>query len=392
MEHARTQDLLRRWIDGRLTAPEEAELETAASLDPELAAALAGLQATPEADHAAHLNRMLKRARPARSRHRYLRMAAAAAAVLLLLTTALLIPGWLAPEPEIAAERIPTLAPPSTPAPAPRRPLPEAEEPAPVARQSPPPTETEPAAAPTAANTTDVPRERTAPRRKPPSPLPADGAPAPAPSPARSSTTLPRPSPPLTGSITDEDGQPLPGVTVKRRGQALGVTTDSLGRFALPYDAALSGVEVSAEGYRAESVEVIDGEEEMQISLAQREERTGFDAFAESAARTQVRLEPEIPRPAVARPTEGYRELRERIEANRPAEVPPGRVKVSFLVAPDGTLSDFRFRGKPDRATMDYVGNMLVESSQWEIVRRETPKRQGNGRGAVRVHFKLRFK
>jgi hypothetical protein len=70
------------------------------------------------------------------------------------------------------------------------------------------------------------------------------------------------------------------------------------------------------------------------------------------------------------------------MEANRPEGVPNGKVKVSFLVNLDGSLTDFRFRGRPDSLTMEYVGRTLVETSTWNVVKGEKP---------VRVHFKLRF-
>jgi hypothetical protein len=388
-EQERKQELLRRWIDGRLTAPEEAELEAAAAGDPQLAASFDGLRSQPEANHRQHLDAMLQRVRPAPTRVRpfYWRYAAAVAAVLILAVALVSLPDWTDGQMEEIAINEPASPSPQDIAPALRRPNPVPSREAPtttadVAIESEAPAEQieevialEESPAPEARATPEpVARLRKA---SPPPPAPTLAAEADA--------IADRPAPLLSGVVTTEDGQPLAGAEVKRTGQPLGTATDSNGRFTLPYDATLNEVQVSAEGFREEEIRVY-GEEELQISLSEknRSESTPHDAFMEAAARTRVQIEPEIPRRRFARPVEGYRQLRQSIEANRPADLPTGRVKVSFLVDADGELSDFRFRGRPDQATMDYIGRTLVDSSNWEVV-------GDNDEGPVRVHLKLRF-
>jgi hypothetical protein len=338
---------------------------------------------------------MLERARPApaRTRSLYPRYAAAAAAILLLIAAAIYLPDLIRDEPAVvlADERVEEEAA-ALSAPAPRRPEPVETEQAPVVEKSQPPPPPPPVVAASdppveAVEEADmeVAAANTAPTRPESEPIARIATAAAMPVPEGDvieEVARARAAPLISGTVTNEDGQPIAGADIRRPGQALGVTSDTAGRFQLPYDATLDEVSVSAEGYQEEEIAVFGEEEELQISLSEVPERTPFDAFMEAAARTQVQIEPEIPEPAVARPEEGYRALRRRIEANRPDSVPPGRVRVSFLVAEDGTLSDFRFRGQPDRATMDYVGNTLVESSAWEVVRSTRP---------VRVHLKLRF-
>ncbi len=370
-----SEDLLRRWISGAITAPEEAELERRAQSEPELREALVGLQAAPEADHQAHIARMMERVQPGlkavpRTRARYTTYAIAASVATLLGLSVWLLPQYFAAgdEAEIALER---------------------RAPVPAAPPTPLPNDAAPAAPPqsTAAPVEEVAKEEAA------GEAPAEVAntasvrkitplSAPAPRAATETPTLPAPPPPLTGEVTDEEGNPIVGAEVLRLGQALGERTDSNGVFRLPQDRTLNEIMVRAAGYEQETVELFGVDEQLQIGLTPLASRAGADAFAENAARAEITMEPLIKQQSRALPVEGYRQLRERIEAGRPEGVPAGKVRVSFLVQPDGTLTDFRFRGQPDRATMDYVGTTLVESSAWEV---------SDQSGPVRVYFKLRF-
>ncbi|MEM9260130.1 MAG: hypothetical protein AAGA62_10825, partial [Bacteroidota bacterium] len=58
-----TAELLRRYLNGAITAPEEAELERRAQTDEVLAEAMLGLSALPEEDHAVRVRRMRMSAR-----------------------------------------------------------------------------------------------------------------------------------------------------------------------------------------------------------------------------------------------------------------------------------------------------------------------------------------
>ncbi len=403
-ETYRDDELLRRWISGAITAPEEAELERRAERDPGLGEALAGLRQAPELDHQARVAAMVGRARPAAVVRRlpYLRFAAAAAVLVLLAVAALLLPRYLDEAPTTVAMTAPIvregppedLSPaPAPPAPAPRRT--EATQSAPVEEPAAPvnpPTVRAPAAeqaiaieevaeAVTAPASRALPEEAApVPRREVLSPPPPLRAPTPAPILQRAVVVAP--PPPFTGRVTDDEGTPLPGADVRRLGQALGVETDSSGAFTLPYDQTLNQLVVTHPDYQPETVEVFDTSSTLQISLEARADTGPRAAWKENSDRIRVGLPPTPPVPAQARPLEGYRELRDRIEASKPAAVPPGKVRLSFLVAKDGSLSDFRFRGRPDTVTMDYVGTTLVESSSWKVVQGEAP---------VRVYFTLRF-
>ena len=412
-----SDDLLRRWISGALTAPEEAELERRATSEHALGEALAGLRTAPETDHQARVASMLQRVQPGlkaapRRRPRYVTYAIAASVAMLLGLSIWLLPEYFAAdsETEIALERrapvpgVPASPLAIDPAPAPPRPEADVAEEDAVAEAAPPTGQdsvaTAPTAAPVAVEMADeraeesvfepaTPEVAAAPRIAPPV---REVAPLEAP-PLRASPTnripaAPAPVPPLTGEVTDEDGKPIAGAEVMRVGQALGQETDSNGVFQLPLDRTLSELVVRAAGYEAETVEVFGNEEQLQISLTPLAFRARADISAQNAARTEINMEPVIRQQSRALPVEGYRQLRERIEADRPEGVPKGKVRVSFLVQADGTLTDFRFQGQPDRATMDYVGTALTETSTWNVVPAAAAPDTSR---PVRVYFKLRF-
>ncbi|CAH1002353.1 hypothetical protein LEM8419_03260 [Neolewinella maritima] len=392
-DDTRSDYLLRRWISGALTAPEEAELERRATTEPGLQDALDGLRTAPEADHQARITRMLERAESGvrtsrRSISRYTTFAIAASIAMLLGVSVWLLPDYFAAEAEaeIAMDR----RAPVTPAPA----LPAREEAspssAPVAAESEPEPEPEPEQPATYAERAPEREEREEIMEDAAAAAPAAAPPTrsvrplsvPPPRAAAPSSTIVL-TPPVIGEVTDEYGTPIAGAEVLRIGQALGTRTDSNGVFQLTQDQALDQLLVRAAGYEDETVQVFDADERLQISLSPVASRARADVFAQNSARTEVGIEPLREEQSRALPVEGYRELRQRIEAERPQTVPAGKVRVSFLVQPDGELTDFRFRGQPDRATMDYVGTALVESSTWRVV--PTTKRP------VRVYFTLRF-
>lgn len=399
----RDDELLRRWISGALTAPEEAELERRAAADPTLREALDGLRSAPEADHAAHIAAMVGRARPAARVRRlpYQRYAAAATVLVLLAVLALLLPRYLADE-ATADEAIamtqtapppaePRAAPPASevtapvpaPAPAPRRPETEATPPTTATKRAPVVEDAEEAVTVEEALADHA---TPAPPATPPAPQTAPALPPPPADAAANRTLLRRARAPayVQGFVTDPDGSPLPGAEVRRPGQALGVRTDSSGAFAVPYDMTLSQLEISHPDYGAETVEVIDTSAELQVSLTEdgRSRDVTRPQWKEDMDRARLGLPPAVRPQSAARPAEGYRTLRERIERDRPAGLPAGRVRVNFLVGADGSLTDFRFRGQPDTATMNYVGTTLVETSSWTVVQGEAP---------VRVYVTLRF-
>jgi hypothetical protein len=185
----------------------------------------------------------------------------------------------------------------------------------------------------------------------------------------------------LDGRITNENGYPIINALVRLPGLPLGERTDSNGVFQLPADAAATALMISHPDYESERVDLTDPAEKLQISLERKEfiPEDNRPRWQQNGATTRIVFDD---RPGYASPLEGYNALRKRIEENKPADVPTGKVKLNFLVNPDGTLTDFQFRAKPSQATMDYIGRTLVTSSVWEVVQGDEP---------VRVYFKVVF-
>ncbi len=416
-------ELLRRYIDGRLTAPQEAELERRAATDTELGTALTALREEPEADHAAAVARIVTGAgaqvqasRNKGSVRSIRRYAVAATLLLLIVATALVLPRLMdSASSDLALQ---------TEAPA----APEAREIAPLPTVTPPPEVTaDPETAEAEEVSVDVSPQPRISRPEPvqeeakeemnadvvEEPAPklkkAELPPAPASSAARSRREA---APPVTfdrssdlragnstparvarptylkGRITDDNNAPLSGALIRLPGQPLGERTDSNGLFRFSADATLARILVSAPGYEAEEIEINNLDEELQISLEPRaHSNADADDFGNSASVTTIIMDettglPRFSKPPLARPAEGYDSLRKRLEREAPAGLEAGKVRVSFLVNPGGALTDFQFRGDPSPAVMDYVGKALVETSSWNV---------GNANEPVRVHFKLRL-
>lgn len=451
-----TDKLLRRYLNGALTAPEEAELEQRALTDEPLAEAMRGLRAHPEPDHEAHVVRMLEGARSQVRgnvggakirplRRNYARFAAAASVVILFVFCALwFLPQWIemdsgdmavntrteapaaepvvtaddevemAPEPQ-AVEQEPEFTPPapssSTPNP---RPRPDTK---PAAAQKTTVRASERSAANAGRDQTARreanQKERSAAAKKierNTTQYLAEEATITEPAPQIATAPINAPSPSvspdepaglfetegaasngsvangagkaeyLEGRVTNENGFPIPNALVRLTGLPLGERTDSSGYFNLPSDATTTLLSVSHPDYEAETVDLRNRSESLQISLDRKEwQSENPSGFTQDAARSVIILDE---KPGYAAPLEGYGTLRQRLEANRPAGVPKGKVRFSFTVNTDGTLTDFEFRGKPSRATMDYIGETIVKSSVWEIMQGEEP---------VRVYMKVVF-
>ena len=432
-----TNELLDRYLSGAITAPEEAELERRAETDPVVAEAMAGLYAFPEVDHAARTRSMTERARaqvqgkPKKAKVRGLRRWAAVAAGMLILAVAVFLLPRIGDLPEgdlaMATESAPTEAADAPePTAIPAEPLPEPE---PLAPEGPNDfTSNDPA--PSTSSAPERPSARSSEEPRPqvaeppavmieeaedeiiaetvgessavvpvaPPPPPADIAPVEplAAPPVSARKRVDSPSPPedevagnaaatnaeraryVTGTVTDENGNPIPGALVRLPGLPLGERTDTNGVFRLAADATLSRLEISHPGFEEETVEVSRRQTDLQLTLEARDTRR--EEYEQAWA--PVKIDMGSGRPGYALPEEGYNALRRRLEAGRPEELPAGKYRFSFVVNPDGTLEDFVFRGVPPQEVMDYLGGTIVRTSIWNVVQGEEP---------VRVYFKVVF-
>lgn len=441
-----TNELLDRYLSGAITAPQEAELERRAARDPVLAKALEGLYAFPEEDHSQRVRQMIEQAvaekegagaqvqgkqqgATFRPISRYL----AAASVLLFLAVAVfLLPRFngndavadlamkeeaptataapasspiseteLTPEKE-EVEVLPVPSPtPVPPAPAPRLerdPAPAAaaavqldEEPAEMAVEPPgvvaheeifasPKKEQPPAVDLIGRNRLEAERlareaaERaTSQRREEKGNARAQSA-----TDNRQLTTDNGQPAIVSGRITNESGDPIIGALVRLPGLPIGERTDTNGIFRLDIDATTSRIDISHPEYEEESFDIRNQLDDIQLSLEDKEKKD-YQNWTDAWAATKIPISNE---PGYALPEEGYTALRKRIEANKPDDVPLGKIKLSFTVNPDGTLEDFVFKGRPSQKTMYYIGGTIARTSIWNVMKGDKP---------VRVYFKVVF-
>ncbi|SDL34043.1 TonB-linked outer membrane protein, SusC/RagA family [Pedobacter sp. ok626] len=70
----------------------------------------------------------------------------------------------------------------------------------------------------------------------------------------------------ITGIVADENGKPLPGVTIRLKGTTIGVTSNNLGVFTLNVPGNKATLEFSSIGYESQSIDV-NGQTEIKVKL-----------------------------------------------------------------------------------------------------------------------------
>src|SRR6478752_9411252 len=60
----------------------------------------------------------------------------------------------------------------------------------------------------------------------------------------------------ITGTVTDQNGVPIPNATVLAKGTKIGVATDTTGTFSITLPAGTNTLEVSSVNYATQSVDV----------------------------------------------------------------------------------------------------------------------------------------
>ncbi|THH39801.1 hypothetical protein [Neolewinella litorea] len=350
-ESTHDDELLRRYLSGALTAPEEAELARRAARDEGLREALAGLTQAPEADHRARIDAMVDRVRPKATVRRigYTRYAVAATLLVLLATAALLLPRYFGQPEEITAmtEALDTE---TTP------PAPQAAPPAPAPRR---PSESE-----------SAPEQATAPAARE-----ADAPTTYNPAPAARKMSAPPPAAGLTGRVIGDKGEGLAGAEIQTAQNGNEVRTDSAGHFTLADVRLPVELVVGLPGTRKDTLSVREDDAALLIDLEP------LSVAADRSANGMIRAAAAAPL-VESSDAADYAALRQYLADHRPADVPAGNVNLSFVVTTDGRLTDPQFRGPADPATQEYVRRALVESPPWRVV----PEQE-----AVRVYVTLRF-
>lgn len=93
----------------------------------------------------------------------------------------------------------------------------------------------------------------------------------------------------VSGTVKDNDGQPIPGANIKVVGKAIGTTTDFDGNFALKVAQTLPfKIEISLIGFSTIEVEITKSTQQVDVSLD--ENATALDEVVVSASRTPERI------------------------------------------------------------------------------------------------------
>jgi hypothetical protein len=166
-------------------------------------------------------------------------------------------------------------------------------------------------------------------------------------------TVTPSDSKTVTGVVMGSDGQPITGATVKVVGKPFGVVTDVNGKFALPDVSKNQTLAVNYIGYNSKKVKV-DGEDSLNISL-----QPASSSLNEVAV---VRKDDNDVAAEDAHPHNGWHAYDEYLKKNALSpDGKTGKVKVSFMVAADGSLSKFKITKSlsdaADKKAIDLITN-----------------------------------
>jgi hypothetical protein len=134
----------------------------------------------------------------------------------------------------------------------------------------------------------------------------------------------------VTGTVMGSDGTPITGATVKVAGRSFGAVTDVNGKFVLPDVAKDQTLSVNYIGYSAKKVKA--DKDSMNISLN-----------PASSSLAEVVVTRESTKNEDAHPREGWNSFEDYLKKNALSpDGKTGKVKISFVVAGDGTLSQFK--------------------------------------------------
>ena len=135
----------------------------------------------------------------------------------------------------------------------------------------------------------------------------------------------------VTGKVVGDDGSPLTGATVRVQGRNFGVVTDANGKFTLQDVPKGQTLSVNYIGYSGKKVKA--DQDSMRISLA-----PNNSSLAEVVVTKEVDNNTQN-----AHPRDGWKSFSDYLDKN--AQSPDGKTgkeKISFTVAPDGTISQFK--------------------------------------------------
>jgi hypothetical protein len=169
--------------------------------------------------------------------------------------------------------------------------------------------------------------------------------------------------------IGGDDGQPITGATVKVIGRPFGVVTDANGKFTLPDVNDNQTLSVNYIGYNAKKVKVSKSDS-MSISLD-----PANSALAEVVVTQAVEKNGGEAASTDAHPKNGMSNVDDYLKKNAVSpDGKTGKVKLSFVVATDGTLSQFKVLKSLSDAADKKAIDLLSKGPEWVGAADKKPK------------------
>lgn len=156
----------------------------------------------------------------------------------------------------------------------------------------------------------------------------------------------------IKGKVVSEDGQPLPGVTVRAGNNASAAFTDKDGAYTLKIDSLNTDITYGYIGYRAQTIDAKNAPAKVTL-----EPET---MMLREVAITKPGTQPD------AQPKYGWENFQKYLNAN--SVLPNGKTgssRVSFTVQKDGTLSNFEINKADDDMAAQKAIQLIKNGPEW---------------------------
>ncbi|GAA4332508.1 carboxypeptidase-like regulatory domain-containing protein [Mucilaginibacter gynuensis] len=162
---------------------------------------------------------------------------------------------------------------------------------------------------------------------------------------------------PITGTVVDEQGAPIPGATVKVANSNSVSQTNAQGKFTLPVVPNQSVLDIAFIGFESKRVKV-KNLDTLMIAMVE-DKRALQEVVVSGYSRPKKPIKS-------AHPEVGWKEFNKYI--GETAESPDGQqgtVKLSFIVEPDGDLSEFKILKSVSPKTDQQAIDLVQEGPKW---------------------------
>ncbi|MEP6611229.1 MAG: carboxypeptidase-like regulatory domain-containing protein, partial [Mucilaginibacter sp.] len=160
----------------------------------------------------------------------------------------------------------------------------------------------------------------------------------------------------LQGRVIDnKDKMPLPGASVRVNGKSYGALTDNNGRFSVKVDSPKSRVEIGFVGYNTVKIDARNSDSLKTIGLEPNSSSLSEVVVVNS---NQATLN--------ARPKDGWVNFNKYLKENALSpDGLKGTVKLSFMVAANGGISDIKVTSSVSAATDKKAIDLISNGPQW---------------------------